>query len=346
MEGVTLPSGWQIQKKIPKVAGASGGNFGICYSAVRGKETGFVKAIDFRRAFLEKDVLTAINILSSHALWERALMDHCRDHGLTKVVRLLDYEDIVLDSDAGDPTKRVYCLVFEIGDGDLRRKFDITVNPRKSWRLFVLRDIALALDQLHRNGVAHLDVKPSNVISVADDGSDASMKLGDLGRAVRRGVTGPFDAFDWPGDWTYAPPEKWYAFKSPQWNDERESADAYLLGNLLVFLFAGTPMNNLLLNEVPDPFRPGNYRKNYDAQLIDVLLQAQAKVVALHLTPNFPAEHRDELIEIVTQLTHPDPAKRGDPGARRQGLVGVDRYHQKFLRIARRVEIAERNAAS
>lgn len=341
-----LASGWQILGKIVKPVGASGGNFGICYHAVRGEETGFVKAIDFRSAFLAEDLLTAINTLSSHALWERELMGLCRDHSLSKVVRLLDYEDIILAEDAAEPTKRVYCLVFEVGEGDLRKKFDITSNPRKSWRLFVLRDVALAIDQLHRTGVAHLDVKPSNVISVTNDGPTGSMKLADLGRAVRKGVPGPFDAHAWPGDRTYMPPEKWYGFKSAQWNDEREAADAYLLGSLLTFLFAGVPMTGLIFKEVPDAFQPGTYRGNFDTQLIDVLVQAQARIIALCLAPNFPEAHRDELVQIVTELTHPDPTKRGDRKARRQGLVGVDRYHQKFLRMAKRVEIAERGSST
>jgi len=343
LEGVTLSSGWKIGERFIKKNGESGGNFGTCYFATRGEDKAFIKALDFRRAYIEADFISALNQLTGHVLWEKELMEFCSSQGMSRIVRLLDYEDLVLPEDHGDQTKKICCLVFEVGKGDLRRHFDLTSAPRKSWRLRVLRDVALALDQLHRRGVAHLDVKPSNVILVGELlGKAEMMKLGDLGRCVRKGMNGPFDAMIWPGDQTYAPPEKWYGYKSAQWNDEREAGDAYLLGSLAVFLFSGVAMNPLLVNEIPDSFRPAVYRGAFDEQLIDVLKQAQAKAIALHVVPELPACSREELISTITELTAPDPSKRGDRRARLQGVVGIDRYHQKFLRIAERVSLEER----
>lgn len=57
LEGFVLQSGWVIGNKVVKKLGASGANFGICYTASRGNETAFVKAVDFRRAFTEQEVL-------------------------------------------------------------------------------------------------------------------------------------------------------------------------------------------------------------------------------------------------------------------------------------------------
>lgn len=342
LEGTVLASGWVVGKKIVKPAGASGGNFGICYPASRGQETAFVKALDFRRAFFEKDFLAHLNMLTSHVLWEKEIMEFCRNHQMSRVVRLLEYEDLILPEDAGDETKKVCCLVFEVGEGDLRAKFNLASNPNLSWRLRVLRDVALGLDQLHRRGIAHLDVKPSNVISVLDNDSSQTMKLADLARAIRKGVAGPFDRASWPGDVNYAPPEKWYGHNSSQWNDEREAADAYLLGNLFVYIMTGMPMNTLLYNEIPEGFKPASYRGKFDSQLIDVLRQAQSKALAIHVFPVIPKnDYKSEIEAMIVDLTIPDPEQRGDRAARRSGIVGMDRFHQRLHRISRRVALDE-----
>lgn len=337
LEGVTLASGWIIGKRVVKPAGASGGNFGICYTATRGSDTAFVKALDFRLAFHEKDFITALNNLTSHVLWEKEIMEFCRDVTMSRVIKLLDYEDLILPEDGNDQTKKICCLVFEMGEGDLRSKFNIADNPKHSWRLRVVRDVALALDQLHRRGVAHLDVKPSNVISIKDPHTLDVMKLADLGRAIRKGVPGPFDQLSWPGDGNYMPPEKWYGHNSSQWNDEREAADAYLLGNIFVYIMTGMPMNTLMYNEIPDAFKPQIYRGKFDTQLIDVLRQAQLKALAIHVFPALPDSHKTEIQAMIVHLTDPDPEKRGDRSARRSGIVGIDRFHQKLHRISRRV---------
>jgi len=347
LEGVTLASGWLIGERIIKPVGATGGNFGICYVATLGKKAAFVKALDFRRAFFEKDFITALNTLTSEVLWEKEVMEFCKQKAMSRVVRLLSYEDLILPDDGSDETKKIFCLVFEVGEGDLRAKFDLANNPKHSWRLRVLRDVALALDQLHRRGVAHLDVKPSNVISVPGADSLEVMKLADLGRVIRKGMTGPFDRSPWPGDPAYSPPEKWYGHISTQWNDEREAADAYLLGNLFVYLMTGLTMNTLLYNEVPDAFKHGTYRGDFDAQLIDVLRQAQMKALAIHVFPALPNDaHKEEVEAMIVDLTEPDPSRRGDRSARKSGIVGIDRFHQKLYRISGRVAIEEANGTA
>lgn len=344
LEGITLTTGWLLGARITKPQGASGGNFGICYSASRGADIAFVKALDFRRAFQEQDFIKALNDLTSQVLWEKEVMEFCSAASMSRVVRLLDYEDFILPEDANDQTKKVCCLVFEIGEADLRAKYNGAANPNYSWKLRVLRDVALGLDQLHRRGIAHLDVKPSNVISVPSANAPGVMKLADLGRAIRKGVPGPFDSMSWPGDGNYMPPEKWYGHDSKDWNNEREAADAYLLGNLFVYLLTGLPMNTLLYNETPDLFRPGPYRGLFDAQLIDVLRQAQAKALAIHVFPVIPAPFKSEIETMILALTEPDPVKRGDRIARRSGAVGIDRFHQKLERIWRRVSYDEGQA--
>ena len=154
---------------------------------------------------------------------------------MSQVVRLLDAEYVTPPAFAGDPMRRVFCLVMEVGQGDIRKHADFAIGASANWKLAVLKDVALALDQLHRADIAHLDVKPSNVLSF-DNGV---RKLCDLGRVVRRAVPGPFDGSPWPGDLNYSPPEAWYGYAAPDWINRRVAGDAYLLGSLLYYLFVG-----------------------------------------------------------------------------------------------------------
>lgn len=344
LEGYVFASGWVVGPKVLKKLGASGANFGTCYLAKRGDETAFVKAVDFRRAFSSPDFVGAVKALASHADWEKEVMEYCKQHGMSRVVRLIEHEEVLLPAANGDVTQKIFCLIMEVGEGDLRNELKVEANLPASWKVKVLRDVALALDQLHRKGIAHLDVKPSNVIAVTEQ-AGRSMKLGDLGRVIRKGLDGPFDEMSWPGDPVYRPPEKLYGFRSAQWTDEREASDAYLLGSLMLFLFTGLSMASLTYQVTPEAYRNGVYRGDFDEGLIDVLLRAQSEVLNTFLKPALPVECGDELMTIAAELTHPDPRVRGDKKARRQKILGIDRYHQKFLRISLRLEIFERKAA-
>lgn len=347
LEGVVLESGWRIGKRVLKKIGGSGGNFGICYLAEREGVPAFVKAVDFRHAFSQANFVRAIAELANHSIWEKQVLEYCREHGLTQIVKLIHHEEILLPQANGDQTQRVSCLVMEMGSGDLRGQLGGDTPRADSWKLYVARDVALALDQLHRRGIVHLDVKPSNVIAVSDpSGKRPSMKLGDLGRVVRKGTPGPFDAMLWPGDINYRPPEKWYGYQPPQWNDNREAADAFMLGGLLVFLFTGVSLITVMQHEIPDAYKPGPYRGEFDSSLLDVLNLAHAQCMATYVKPSLPPSVAEELMSIISQLTDPDPTKRGDPKARQQKIVGIDRFHQKLLRMAQRLELIETRAGA
>jgi eukaryotic-like serine/threonine-protein kinase len=261
---------------------------------------------------------------------------------MSKVVRLIGHEYF---NPSGDPMQVVSCLVMEIGEGDLRSQLKGLVLPC-SLSLSVLRDVALALDQLHRSGVSHQDVKPSNVISMERlvATPKVEMKLGDLGRVIRKDVAGPFDANHWPGDKHYMPPERWYGYRPPEWPDQREASDAFMLGSLMFFVFTGVPIQPLLLSKLPDSHHPNNWRGGYDDTLKVVLQDAQARVIADHLLPVLGDDVRDGVIELAKQLTEPDPMLRGDPRARRSvgRPVGMDRVHQRLRELALRAAIQER----
>ncbi|WP_329811158.1 hypothetical protein [Stenotrophomonas sp. SMYL8] len=345
LEGQVLDSGWIVGPKIGKKKGGTGSNFGVCYSVTRGEELAFMKAVDFRTALAHSDPLRAMLALSTELTWEKEALEFCAENGLSKIVRLISHEYF---SSPGitDPGMRVSCLVMEVGAGDLRGELSVNAQRPFSWVLSVMRDVCLAVDQLHRKGVCHLDVKPSNVIAMdSSDCESVPVKLGDLGRVVRKGVTGPFDSANWPGDRGYQPPEKWYGFRCANWNDEREAGDAFLVGSLFVFLITQIPMPTMIYNELPDPYKPELYRGSFNEELINVLRLAQVRVLTAHVIPSIPSTFRDELERMLLELTHPDPRVRGNNKARKAGTIGIDRYHQRWHQMARRMKYDESRVA-
>jgi eukaryotic-like serine/threonine-protein kinase len=352
LEGTTLPSGWKLVERVPRQAGGTGSNFGTGYRAMRANagrtEKAFVKAIDFVRAMTAVDPIAELLKLTSEATFEREAMELCDEHRMSRLVKLIGWEYINQDP-ALDPMKRVLCLVMESGEGDIRRQIGHIGQLSTSVILHVLEDAALGVAQLHRRGLAHQDVKPSNVISMTDMKEVAGnlFKVADLGRVVRKDKPGPYDQYSWPGDGHYAPTERWYAYHPQQRPDLRESSDAYMLGSLACFLFCGVPMQPLLFKDLPASMEPGNWTGTYNESLVQVLRSLQFNIISSKVAPAVHTAVRDGVVGVVKELLEPDPLKRGDKRARAQtGAPGLDRFHTRFRLLRLRAAVAEKFISS
>ncbi|WP_083440842.1 protein kinase domain-containing protein [Aquincola tertiaricarbonis] len=346
LEGIALPSGWVLVERLKRAPGSSGSNFGTGYKAQRtvgGKtEHAFVKAMDLARAFGASDPFAEMFKLTAESEFERRALEHCRR--LSRLIQLISWEYINQDP-AGNPLNQVLCLIMEIGEGDIRKQLTRTGALPTSAILHVLEDTALGMAQLHRSGIAHQDVKPSNVISMTDMSNAAKnlFKVADLGRIVRKGMAGPYDTYPWPGDGNYQPPERWYGFVPPQWPDAREASDAYMLGSLACFLFCGVPMQPLLVREIPAAMLPGTWAGGYNDSLIQVLRSKQSGILAKTIAPTINERVRDGVIAIIKELVEPDPLKRGDKRARAQtGAPGLDRFQPRFKQLRLHAAIDEK----
>jgi eukaryotic-like serine/threonine-protein kinase len=335
--GVTLASGWRLDEVLAASPGSSGGTFGIGYKASRGTEQAFVKAIDFWDALRAADPIAELGKLSMVALFERDVLEYCKANSMSRVLQFIGHEYVSV-GDKADPLNRVSCLIMEAGQTDLRRLVVVNGVANCAWNLQVLRDVAMAVTQLHRHEIAHQDLKPSNVIEFGDvsPGGRPDMKVGDLGRVVKKGSAGPFDSMSWPGDGRYSPPERWYGHVPPDWCDAREASDAYMLGSLLFYLFTGTPLQVVIINAIPPAFRPGFWTGRYDQDLKPVLIAAHDEALNLHLRPTLMPEVADNVLAIAKALTDPVPETRGDNRARRQigRPVGIDRIQQRIAAVA------------
>ncbi len=343
--GMSLPSGWKLIEQMKPGKDATGGNFGTGYKATRGNDVAFVKAIDFVEALSSSDVFARLQQLLDEATFEKDVLEFCTANRMHRVIKFLGYEEIHV-GDRANPLNRVYCLIMELGQDDLRRTFNRDGIKNCTWNLSVAEDIALALAQLHGRGIAHQDVKPSNVISVAGIDDNGKVKLSDMGRVVRRDLGGPFNGHSWPGDLAYRPPERWYGYTPNDWNDAREAADVYMLGSLMVFLFCGTSLQSLVMQKLPDQFKPTNWRGGFDDNLLAVLDDVHMRILHEQFRNALPETLAESVVQIVISLTRPDPKLRGHIRARQEigRPVGIQRLQQMIASVAARSRVLDRVA--
>jgi serine/threonine protein kinase len=186
--------------------------------------------------------------------------------------------------------------------------------------------------QLHGQGIAHLDLKPSNVLVFHQRIS----KLSDLGRAAYSGHVAPHDDSPWPGDRGYSPPEFLYGHKETEWNLRNIGTDAYLLGSMIVFFFMRVSMTALLFSELDAAHHPSVWSGSY-ADVLPYVRDAYGRVVQ-RFAESVPEGIRESLVQIVKELCDPEPRLRGSASARKAGKIFMEQYVGKLNLLAYRTE--------
>ena len=346
--GLTLPGGWIVTKKIPvPVAGEgdpghTGGNFSVGYEAERDGKKGFVKALDLGGAMraIPDDIMLAMGKLVVDHQFEATLLDICAKASLDRIVKVLAKGQISIQGAGGFPVPIPF-FVFELAEeGDFRKAVARSQVIDDAWRLRILHQVAVALQQLHGVAIAHQDIKPSNVLVF----KDVEAKLGDLGRASHNdsSLRAAHDDLYIAGARNYAPPEQAYGVKATEWRDRREGCDLYQLGCLICFAFTGTTPTaaymelpkNILAREWGGLWA-GTYEMIFP-QIAATFSSYLEKIRAL-----FPAWAADDLLIMVSQLCTPEYLKRGAPESRvfQNSPIGIDRFITRLDVLAKKAAI-------
>ena len=305
---LTLNSGWSVTKKIEKTDSQTGSFFSVCYLVEKDGETCFMKAFDFTK-FLSistpgTKVVDVMSDMVTAYKYERDLSEHCKNKHVTKVsfVKVADEEMV-----AGYAISIVPYLIFELAEGDVRKKLDFSAELDYAWRLNSLHDIAVGLKQLHLVEVSHQDLKPSNILVFNTDS-----KIGDLGRSMCRDIDGPYNKEAFTGDFTYAPPEIMYGYFERDWLKRVFATDCYLLGSLVVFYFTGISMSALLRKHIPDNFSWEKWNGTFE-EIVPYLENGFSNALN-EFSSNIEREDlQSELRQLVEYLCYPFPEKRGHP---------------------------------
>lgn len=337
--GRVLDGGWQVEGRVKRPAGATGGNFSICYNVENVDsdspyfgQRGFLKALDYTAALQHPDVPSALQQMTEEYNFERNLVDLCKERRMRHIVRGIESGEA--DVTNFGPITRVNYLIFEAAMHDIRWALSLSTSLDIAWRFATLHNVANGLQQLHGADVSHQDIKPSNVLEFGE-----IRKIGDLGRAHRSGVRGPHDDHDIPGDHGYAAIELLYGYVHNDERARRRANDCYQLGGLMFFLFTGVSLTSAMLMNVDPSHQPTQYGGDY-RQIVPELRLAFDTVVQ-KLQSALPQSFHDRGLRTFRELSDPDILERGIP-RHPKGTVSrfrLDRYVSRFDLLARQARI-------
>jgi len=217
------------------------------------------------------DKFSTSNLTRDFLSWQREL----------EVLARLDHENIVKLVDIGKQEDRYY-LVMEYIDGETLDKRMIGEQLQPAVVLEVTRQIVSALQYAHRRGIAHLDLKPENII--IDSGTGVAKVL-DFGLARFQKSGGEATSSSVSGTFQYMAPEQIRSETSLI----GPSSDLYSLGTVVFEMLAG--------------------RKPFDQKDSGALIRAKASGQAVSLRESVPGLP-GALYRIVDTMLEPDTKKR------------------------------------
>lgn len=335
LQGLTLDERWTVVERVERGPGASGGNFSVGYIVEQPDGLrAFLKALDYRRALESENPPAVLEAVTASYNYERRVLQ--KAEGLSRIVSAI--EDGKVNVPGSFPIPVVNYLILELASSDVRQALETSRWLDSAVILRSLHHVATGLDQLHKKGLAHQDIKPSNVLVFSDDSS----KIGDLGRAAYEGHVPPYDpsgTLPFAGDPAYAAPEALYGMRHPDWAMRSFSQDAYLLGSLTMFMFSNTSATPALVAQLDPDHRPRNWGGTYQ----DVLPYVRAAFadVMEEFEQAIPEPIQSGVGAIVRQLCEPDAAFRGHPitRARLGNQYRLERYVSQFDLLSRNCEV-------
>lgn len=305
LEGINLPDGWTVTEKLQLEECQTGSNFSVGYIAKHPEHgIAFLKALNLYHVLEQEDQARAVKDAFDNFEFEASVVKFCNEKGLTKIVRVLGKGEIQVTRDPR--IGRVNYILFEHSDGDIRKVIHSLSEIDEETALSILHEVAIGLTQIHRCQVAHQDIKPSNILQFEER---HPFKITDFGTSSKKGSYGPRDHLQFAGDRNVSPPELMYGSPPSDWRERRVSADMYALGSLAVFLYTGHHLNYLLFSRVPPEYLPANWQSKYPE--IMPIIQRAFSSVAAEIQFQFHSDVGSQLLDLVYQLTDPNPNTRG-----------------------------------
>ena len=306
--GIALKDDWEIVSLNPRTSNATGAHHSYGYIAknTRTGHTGFVKALKVERDTRIEDPeerLADLEIRIQRFRYERNLLRKCNEKNIKKVVKLILDDTLV----CSDGTADIPYFLFELAVSDLRSRCNATDILDSVENLHILHQAFTAIEAMHFNNIVHQDIRPSNVLLFGTQ----TTKLGDLGNAHDKTIPRPGDSSIICGARGHAPVEQLYQKELVDWEERRTSADLYMLGSLIVYVFAGVSLTNLIQSHLLPEHGWLQWSGSYDDVMPFLTDAWDASLEELEVSVD--KRIATEICLLTRSLTHPEPSKRGYP---------------------------------
>src|SRR5207253_741847 len=108
------------------------GMFSVQYDVIASDGTlGFLKALDYSKALKSSNSIVQLQQLINEYVYERDIVMRCAAAAMSHVVKGLGYGEVVVPG--FEPLDKVNYLIFEHGDGDVRRHLDLAQTFDLTW---------------------------------------------------------------------------------------------------------------------------------------------------------------------------------------------------------------------
>jgi len=336
--GQILNEKWKVTKILARdETNTTGGAFSVPFRVVN-QETGkeaFLKVIDLIKSLQMYSGLSAAEAMhrvgENHS-FEVYLSEICRNKRMTRVVHAIDNGEVPICVPPWGELRFPF-IIFELADGDVHTLLTINHKLDDLWKINTLHQVATAVQQLHKENIAHQDIKRSNVVFFG--ATDA--KLTDLGRAVKRNFPSRNDQRPIPCQNANSPPELLYGYHLPDWAQAHLATDLYMLGNLAFTLFFDDTITSQMIGRIPSDLHPGKFAGEY-CDILPALQHALGEII-MEIERQIPKAIVQEYTSVIRWLCNPDPLKRGHPkdhAMKHSNKYSVERFISTFDAIKRK----------
>ena len=295
-------------------------------------ENAIMKVIDIEKCNTgdKEDGLSRNALMSRETTafnYETKIAEACVGLHMGNVIRYIESGETELD---GYPIPTVTYIVYEqsegkIGDFLTFRSKAIFASDLKMLidKLKSLHQVAKGVRQLHTHFIAHHNITPYNIEVFESKGK---FKLSGLqtSRSQQPDHQSPeyFRLFN--GDFTFAPPEAFFAYRIPDEMVAYYQIDTYMLGNMIVYYLTALNMTTLLNHHLPYSLKEmASHSANYLAVLPEITNAFNTVLENLKSCVRID-ELQQPIIELIECLCNPDPDRRGYPGSFKTSRANAD----------------------